>query len=78
MRKNFVKLWLAMCLLAGTTGCALVTANEGSWEIYAGIRAKQISEEPARVEIQSTLIDTIVDSLTKDIKIGDNKISKAE
>jgi len=33
-------------------GCSITTTGEGSWEIYGGIRTKQISETPTNVEIK--------------------------
>lgn len=72
MRKNFVTLLLATFLLFGTTGCAFTTQGDGSWEIYAGIKTKQHSEQPAKVTIESSVVDKIVDSLT------DGKVSETE
>lgn len=72
MRKRLMTLLLTVCLLANTTGCAIITGNEGSWELYVGVRTKQIGNKPARVEIQSTVVEKIVDSFT------DGKVSPDE
>ena len=72
MRKRFATLLLAACLLVGTTGCTITTTGEGSWEVYGGVRTKQHSEGPAKGEFESSVVDTIVDSLT------DGEVSEAE
>jgi len=57
-------LLLTACLFVGTTGCALTTTGEGSWEIYFGVRSKQHSAQPVKVELQSDIVDKITDFLT--------------
>lgn len=68
MRKNFVKLFLAAYLLIGTTGCAFTTVGEANWEIYGGVRTRQLSEEPAKIEV----------AWDAWIEFTDDKISEAE
>lgn len=72
MRKSFVTLLLTACLLVGTTGCTITTTGEASWEIYGGVRTRQHSDTPAKVEIQSSIVNTIVESL------ADGEVSEAE
>ncbi len=72
MRRNIVTSLLAACLLIGTTGCMINTTGEANWEVYGGVRTRQLSEEPASVEFQSSLVDKITDSLI------DGEISNAE
>lgn len=64
MYKSLITLLLTICLFIGTTGCALTTTGEGSWELYFGIRTRQHSEQPAKVELQSSIADQVVDFLT--------------
>lgn len=72
MKKNIVTSLFALCLFVGTTGCAITTTGEANWEVYGGIRTRQLSEGPASVEFQSSVVDKITDSLT------DKEISPAE
>lgn len=72
MKKNIVALLLIACLSVGTMGCAFPTTGEAVWEVYGGVRTRQLSEEPAKVEIQSSVVDKIIDLLT------DGKVSDAE
>lgn len=65
MRKSFATLLFAACLLVGTTGCAFMTTGGATWEIYSGVRTQQTSEEPSKVEIQSSVVDKVVESLTE-------------
>ena len=62
----------AVILSLGLTGCAVLTEGESSFEIYCGIRAKQHNEQPAKVAVESSVVDKIIDSLT------DGKVSDAE
>lgn len=63
MKKGFVTLLLTACLLIGTTGCTvtIATAGEASWEAYMGVRTKQHSDVPAKVEIQFGVVDSLLD-----------------
>jgi len=72
MTKRFATLMLAVCLAVGTIGCSIGTQGEASWELYAGFRTKQHSEEPAKIVIESSVVDKIVESLT------DGEVSEAE
>lgn len=63
MKRNMIFM-LTIGLVFLVNGCAFETTGVGSWEAYAGVRTKQISEQPAKVIIQSTVIDKIVDLLT--------------
>ncbi len=72
MKNRSVPLILFLYLLLCFTGCAVTTTGEGTWEICIGIHTKQISEHPARVGIESSVVDKIVESLT------DGKISPDE
>lgn len=65
-------LMLTACLLLGTSGCAAITTGEASWEVFAGCRTKQHSEEGAEVRIESSVVEKIVDSMT------DKEITEAE
>lgn len=78
MKKNYTKLLLVSCLFVGLAGCSVATTGKGSWEIYGGVRSTQEGPTPVKVELKSTVVDTIVDSLTKGIQVGDNKISDGE
>lgn len=72
MNKKYVGLFFSACLLIGTVGCAAITSGSGSWEIYGGVRTKQDGDKPAKIEIQSSVVDKIVDSLT------DGEVTDAE
>lgn len=73
MRKRFVTSLLAVCLLVGPiSGCSFTTTGEANWEVYGGVRTRQLSEEPASVEIKSSVVDKVVDSLT------DGEVTEAE
>lgn len=72
MTKKFATLLLTACLAVGTIGCAVTTAGEASWEMYGGVRTRQHSDEPAKVNIQSSVVDKIVDSLT-DGEVSDDE-----
>lgn len=72
MFKKITIFMLTLCLMVGSTGCVVDTGGDASWEFYGGIRTKQISKAPAKVEIQSTVIDKIVDMFT------DDKVTDAE
>jgi len=72
MKKYLITLLLAACLSLGTAGCVVTTTGEASWEAYIGIRTRQHSEEPSKVEIQSSVVDKIADSLT------DGEVSEVE
>ncbi len=61
MIKKFVSLLLAVCLVFGSVGCSVVTSGESSWEMYGGVRTKQHSEEPAKVEVKSSVVDKLID-----------------
>lgn len=67
-KKIFPLAFVVLCL----SGCSLTTTGESSREIYIGVRTKQHSETPAKVEYQSTIIDKYMESLT------DGKTTKAE
>jgi len=72
MRKSFVTLMLVVGLLVGTSGCAIVTKGNGSWEAFCGIRTEKISEEPASVGIESDVLERLIDNLT------DGEVTEAE
>jgi len=73
MRKSFATLLLAVCLMViPISGCAVGTHGEASWELYAGFRTGQHSEEPAKITVDSSVVDKIVDSLT------DGEVTEAE
>lgn len=72
MANKFIVLLCAAFLLIGTFGCSLQTDGEGIWELCLGVHTKQISDKPAKVELKSSVIDKIVDSLT------DGKVSEEE
>lgn len=72
MTKKFAILLLIACLAVGTTGCSTTTTGEGTWEAFCGIRTKQIGKTPAKVELKSSVVDKIVDSL------NDGEVSDAE
>lgn len=63
MTKKFATLLLAICLVVWS-GCAVTTTGEASWELYGGFRTRQYSEKPAKAELQSSVIDKIINSLT--------------
>lgn len=65
MKKKIVTFLFAICLAVGLIGCTLSTTGSASWEVYTGIRHQQISEEPAKVAIESSIVDKIVDLFTK-------------
>lgn len=65
MRRNLATLFLATCLAVVPAGCSIKTKNAGSWEFYVGIRTEQTSQEPAEVEIKSSLVDDLVGSVTE-------------
>lgn len=67
MNKNTVSKLLAACLLfVGTTGCSVTTEGKGEWEVYAGVRTRQIGDKPASVSIKSSVVDKIVNSILDD------------
>ena len=72
MRRILATLLLAVCLFGGTSGCAVTTTGEASWELYGGVRTRQHSEEPAKVEVESSVVDSIVNSFT------DGEVTEAE
>ncbi len=78
MKKNYTKLLLVACLFVGATGCSITTTGKGAWEIYGGVRSTQEGPKPAKVELKSTVVDQIVDSLTRDVEVGDGEMSEAE
>lgn len=65
MKKKLALLFMAVCLTVGNLGCSIGTTGEASWEAYVGVRSKQISDAPAKVEIESTVVDKVVDFVTK-------------
>lgn len=60
MKKKILPLAVAIFFLSG---CSITTIGESSREIYIGIRTKQHSEQPAKTEIQSSVVDKFIDSL---------------
>jgi hypothetical protein len=66
MTKKLAALLLVICLTFGTTGCSVITSGESSWEVYGGVRTKQISDEPGKVEVKSTLVDKLIDMFSFD------------
>jgi cytochrome b561 len=73
MYKSFAILLLSVCMIIiPISGCAVSTQGDASWELYAGFRTKQHSEEPAKITVESSVVDKIVDSLT------DGEVSEAE
>lgn len=72
MIRKIVTLLFATFLLFEVAGCQIITEGDGSWEACFSIRTKQNSEQPAKVELKSSVIDKVVDSLT------DDKVSDAE
>lgn len=64
MRNSFVALMLVACLFVGSTGCAVVTKGDSTWEVFCGIRTKQNSEEPASVGVESAVLERLIDNLT--------------
>ncbi|KKN91215.1 hypothetical protein LCGC14_0220830 [marine sediment metagenome] len=72
MTKKFVTLTLGAFMMIGIMGCTITTAGEASWEMYGGFRTRQHSDIPAKVTIQSSVVDKIVDSLT------DGEVSEEE
>lgn len=73
MRNRFATLLLAACLVVGpVTGCSFTTTGEANWEVYGGVRTRQLSEESASVEIQSSVVDKVIYSLT------DGEVTEAE
>ncbi len=72
MAHKVARFLLSVCLIVGLTGCALKTEGGGSWEIYGGVRIKQHSENPAKISLESSIVDKIVDSFT------DGKVTKDE
>ena len=71
MKKSIAVLCFLTHLLLGS-GCVVTTSGEANWEIYAGIRTKQSSPEPASVEIQSSVVDKLMESFS------DGEVSEAE
>lgn len=69
--KKITVLLFAVLLTIGSTGCAIRTSGGTGWELYVGFRAQQISKEPAEVEIESTVVDKVVDLFTKPDKTSD-------
>ena len=60
MRKRFC----ILCLVLFLSGCSVVTQGEGKWEFCMSIQTKQISEQPAKVGLESKALDKIIDSIT--------------
>lgn len=60
MTKILAILLLTVCL----TGCTIKTAGHASWEVYGGVRTRQHGDKPAKISIQSSVVDKIVDALT--------------
>lgn len=72
MTRKITILLLTTFLLFGSTNCALITDGEGSWEACFVIRTKRVGDKPAKVEIKSSIVDKIVNSLI------DGEISEQE
>lgn len=64
MRNKWKTLVVVSFILLGITGCVITTSGSGSWEIYTGVRTTQHSDEPSRVQIESSVVDKIIDSFT--------------
>lgn len=62
MYKKLMTLVLTLYLTLGATGCAITTTGDAGWEIYCGVRTKQYSQEPAKVEIESNIAKEMIDS----------------
>lgn len=72
MRKSFVALMLVVGLLVGTSGCAVITKGNASWEVFFGVRHGQVGEEPASVGVESPVLERLIDNLT------DGEVTEAE
>lgn len=70
MKIKICAILFVLCL----SGCTMQTQGHSEWELYLGVRAKQVDDgpNPASIGIESKNLDKIVDSLT------DGEISEAE
>jgi len=50
----------------------MTTSGSGAWDVFAGVRAQQYSEEPASIKIESKVFDDFLKAIT------DGKITPAE
>lgn len=72
MTKKLSALLLTVCVAVGAIGCAVSTTGSASWELYGGFRTIQNSEGPSTVELGSSVVDKIMNSLT------DGEVSEVE
>jgi len=61
MRNKIQVLFISSLVFLFTTGCTIITSGKGSWEIYAGVRTTQEGDEPAKVQIESKIADSLLD-----------------
>jgi len=72
MRNRPIASFVIACLLSLSPGCAITTTGSGAWDLFAGIRAQQYSEEPASINIESKVFYDFLKAIT------DGKITSAE
>ena len=72
MRKIHIASFVIACLLSFSSGCAVTSTGSGAWDVFAGVRAQQYSEEPASIKIESKVFDDFLNAIT------DGKITSAE
>jgi len=66
-RKNKIFLGLFTLLL---NGCIVTTSGDATWELYVGVRTRQISKEPSKINFQSNQIDKIISSFMNEPSFG--------
>lgn len=61
MKKNTAIAFLIGCLAFGTAGCSTLITGESTFEIYTGVRVRAVGDVPAKIVVQSDLIDSLSD-----------------
>ena len=72
MRKIHTASFVIACLLSFSPGCAVTSVGSGAWDIFAGVRSQQYSEEPASIKIESKVFEDFLKAII------DGKITPAE
>jgi len=67
--KNKTMTLALLIFLMFLSGCRFTTTGEGRLEICLGIHTQQISDGPAVVEVESSIVDKIIDNESSSDKI---------
>jgi len=65
MKKLLIGFLITFFTLVSTAGCSVTTKGEANWEVYLGVRTQQVSQEPAKVSLGSSVVDKIVESMSE-------------